>query len=105
MNDLSECIQQDHDGDQQEKLDIHGGFVDKHKDQSGENDWAYTAPSSDFRDFREANIQFDTNGKAALAGHNYVIWLVDGANRQVSPQVGHAGDSDFQWVHVVFTLK
>ena len=73
--------------------------------QSGGTGWAYTAPSSDFSDFREANILFDTNGKAALADSSYVIWLVDGANRQVSQQVRHAGDGDFQWVYVVFTLK
>jgi hypothetical protein len=73
--------------------------------RSSDTGWAYTAPSSDFSDFREANILFDTNGKAALADNSYVIWLVDGANRQVSQQVRHADDGDFQWVYVVFALK
>jgi hypothetical protein len=74
--------------------------------RSGDRMWEYTAPSADFDDFREVNVQFDTNGQAPLAGMSYAVWLVDGGGRQVSPVVRYQqGDDEFQWLYVVFALQ
>lgn len=66
--------------------------------------WDVTAPNPDFADFREANLFFDTRGKAPLADNAFAVWLVDGRGRQVSPIVRLAQtDDEFQWLYVVFS--
>jgi uncharacterized protein YraI len=74
--------------------------------QSGDYAWEYSAPSADFGDFREINVQFDTNGLAPLLGNNYSVWLVDGSGKRVSPIASfEPGDDEPQWLYVVFTAK
>ncbi len=68
--------------------------------------WQFTAPSPAFDDFRQANLLFDTRGKASLKDNSFATWLVDGQGRQVSPVVRYApNDDEFQWVYVVFTRQ
>lgn len=71
---------------------------------SSDDSWQVTAPNAAFADFREANVVFDTRGKAPLAANAYAVWLVDGSGRQLSPAVRLAqNDDEFQWLYVVFT--
>lgn len=66
--------------------------------------WDVTAPNPDFADFREANLFFDTRGKAPLAANAYAVWLTDGRGQAVSPAVRLAQtDDEFQWLYVVFS--
>lgn len=68
--------------------------------------WQFTAPSPAFDDFRQANLLFDTRGKASLKDNSFAVWLVDGQGRQVSPVVRYApNDDEFQWVYAVFTRQ
>lgn len=68
--------------------------------------WRGTAPSPDFADYRQANLLTDTRGKSALTGGSFVLWLVDGAGRQVSPTVRFTQDDDeFRWLYVVWTRQ
>ncbi len=68
--------------------------------------WRGTAPSPDFADYRQANLLTDTRGKSALTGSSFVLWLVDGAGRQVSPTVRFTQDDDeFRWLYVVWTRQ
>ncbi|MEA3336407.1 MAG: SH3 domain-containing protein [Chloroflexota bacterium] len=73
---------------------------------SGGLAWQYSAPSDDFDDFREINIDFNTIGKSPLIGHSFIIWLVDGSGSQVTSQVtfGHEGD-DTQWLYLAFSAQ
>lgn len=74
--------------------------------QSGSRAWEYSAPSADFGDFREVNVQFDTDGLAPLLGKIYSVWLVDGSGKRVSPIASfEPGDDEPQWLYVVFTRK
>lgn len=74
--------------------------------QSSSLTWDYSAPSADFDDFREINLQFDTNGQASLTGNDFLVWLVDGSGRQVSPAVRHQpADGELQWLYVEFTRQ
>lgn len=74
--------------------------------QSGDYAWEYSAPSADFGDFREINIQFDTNGQSPLDSNAFAVWLVDGSGRQISPAVRYPQNGDeFQWLYVVYTLR
>ena len=69
-----------------------------------DDSWQVTAPNAAFADFREANVEFDTRGKAPLAANAYAVWLVDGSGRQLSPVVRLAqNDDEFQWLYVVFS--
>lgn len=74
--------------------------------QTAAGKWQFTAPSPAYDDFRQANLLFDTRGKASLAGNTFRLWLVDGQGRQVSPAVRttQAGD-EFQWLYLVFTRQ
>jgi hypothetical protein len=73
---------------------------------TGSGPWRGTAPSVDFIDFRQANLIYDTRGKSALAGNSFVVWLVDGAGRQVSPVVQFTpDDNQFRWLYVVWTQQ
>jgi hypothetical protein len=68
--------------------------------------WQFTAPSPAFDDFRQANLLFETRGKASLTDNRFAVWLVDGQGRQVSPVIRPApNDDEFQWVYVVFTRQ
>ena len=68
--------------------------------------WEPTAPNAAFADFREANVAFDTRGKAPLAQNAYALWLVDGRGQAVSPVLRYAQDDDeLQWLYVVFTSQ
>lgn len=68
--------------------------------------WRGTAPSPDFADYRQANLLTDTRSKSALLGNSFVLWLVDGAGRQVSPPVRFTQDDDeLRWLYVVWTQQ
>ncbi len=74
--------------------------------QTAAGNWQFTAPSPTFDDFRQANLLFDTRGKASLTGNRFAAWLVDGQNRQVSPVVHYTpSDDEFKWLYVVFTRQ
>ncbi len=74
--------------------------------ESSSSDWAYTAPNADFADFREINIEFDTDGQSPQAGNTYAVWLVDAGGKRMSPIVRFEPDDDeLLWLHVVFTRK
>lgn len=74
--------------------------------QTNGRTWSYSAPSSDFADFRQINVEFDTDGQAPLLGHSYSVWLVDGGGRRVSPIVRlDAGNDEPQWLYVAFTRQ
>jgi hypothetical protein len=72
--------------------------------QSAAGKWQNTAPSPAFNDFRQANLLFDTRGKASLAGNSFRLWLVDGQGRQASPVIRQTtSDDEFTWLYVVLT--